>query len=583
MSNRLSLRRRAFLGTIAAVGGGMTLGWRIPASAQGQSQGQAVGIWVVISPDDTTTVRIARSEMGQGTFTGLAQLVADELDAHWKFVRAEYVSPDENLANKRAWGDMSTGGSRGIRGSLDYVRKGGAAARAMLIQTAAQRWSVPASECNAANSVITHMPTGRTLRYGEVAADAAKLPVPSDVTLKSPAQWTIIGKGVKRLDTVEKLSGKQVFAIDVQLPDMLNAAIAQCPVYGGTLIDFDADRIKSMPGVRHVVAVGDDAVAVVADKWYQAKTALAALPINWNEGANAQVNSAQIAELLKTGLDAKEAGLGQKHGNVETGLAHAAKVVEAIYAAPFLAHATMEPMNCTALFANGKVEIWVASQNGDASLATAADAAGVRLADVKVNKLHLGGGFGRRGQQDYTRQAVLIAKQVPGRPVKLIWSREEDTAHDFYRPITQCKLRAGLDANGNVVALHARLSGQSITAYLMPSRLDNGVDRGVFQSWSKEEFGYKSIPNLLIDHAMRNTHVPVGYWRGVNTNQNAIYMECFIDELAHAAGKDPLEFRRSMLLDSPKHLAVLDAVAEKAEWGKPPPQGVFRGICQNYG
>jgi isoquinoline 1-oxidoreductase beta subunit len=583
MSNRLSLRRRAFLGTIAAVGGGMTLGWRIPASAQGQSQGQAVGIWVVISPDDTTTVRIARSEMGQGTFTGLAQLVADELDADWKFVRAEYVSPDENLANKRAWGDMSTGGSRGIRGSLDYVRKGGAAARAMLIQTAAQRWSAPASECNAANSVITHMPTGRTLRYGEVAADAAKRPVPSDVTLKSPAQWTIIGKGVKRLDTVEKLSGKQVFAIDVQLPDMLNAAIAQCPVYGGTLIDFDADRIKSMPGVRHVVAVGDDAVAVVADKWYQAKTALAALPINWNEGANAQVNSAQIAELLKTGLDAKEAGLGQKHGNVETGLAHAAKVVEAIYAAPFLAHATMEPMNCTALFANGKVEIWVASQNGDASLATAADAAGVRLADVKVNKLHLGGGFGRRGQQDYTRQAVLIAKQVPGRPVKLIWSREEDTAHDFYRPITQCKLRAGLDANGNVVALHARLSGQSITAYLMPSRLDNGVDRGVFQSWSKEEFGYKSIPNLLIDHAMRNTHVPVGYWRGVNTNQNAIYMECFIDELAHAAGKDPLEFRRSMLLDSPKHLAVLDAVAEKAEWGKPPPQGVFRGICQNYG
>jgi isoquinoline 1-oxidoreductase beta subunit len=583
MSNRLVLRRRAFLGTIAAVSGGMALGWRIPAPAQGQAQGQAVGIWVVISPDDTTTVRIARSEMGQGTFTGLAQLVADELDANWNHVRAEYVSPDENLANKRAWGDMSTGGSRGIRGSVDYVRKGGAAARAMLIQAAAQHWNVPAAECNAANSVITHASTGRTLRYGEVAADAAKLPVPAEVTLKSPAQWTIIGKGVKRLDTVDKLSGKQVFAIDVQLPDMLNAAIAQCPVYGGTLIDFEADNIKSMPGVRHVVAVGDDAVAVVADKWYQAKTALAALPIRWNEGVNAQVNSAQIAELLKTGLDAKEAGLGQKHGDVETGLSNAAKVVEAVYAAPFLAHATMEPMNCTARFANGKVDIWVASQNGDASLAAAADAAGVRLADVKVNKLHLGGGFGRRGQQDYVRQAVLIAKQVPGRPIKLIWSREEDTAHDFYRPITQCKLRAGLDANGNVVALHARLSGQSIVAYLMPSRLENGIDRGVFQSWSKEEFGYKSIPNLLIDHAMRNTHVPVGYWRGVNTNQNAIYMECFIDELAHAAGKDPLEFRRALLVDSPKHLAVLNAVAEKAEWGKPLPQGVFRGICQNYG
>jgi isoquinoline 1-oxidoreductase beta subunit len=229
------------------------------------------------------------------------------------------------------------------------------------------------------------------------------------------------------------------------------------------------------------------------------------------------------------------------------------------------------------------VEIWVASQNGDASLAAAAEAAGVKLGDVKVNKLHLGGGFGRRGQQDYTRQAVLIAKQVPGRPVKLIWSREEDTQHDFYRPITQCKLRGGLDADGKVVALHARLSGQSILAYLSPQRMENGVDKVAFQSWTEEEFGYRSIPNLLIDHAVRNTHVPVGFWRGVNTNQNAIYMECFIDELAHAAEKDPLEFRRTLLADSPKHLAVLNAAAEKAEWGKPLPQGVFRGICQNYG
>ncbi len=265
MSNRLALRRRAFLGTIAAAGGGFALGWRVPV-ASAQSSSQELGIWVVISPDDTTIVQVARSEMGQGTFTGLAQLVADELDCDWKHVRAEYVAPDVNLANKRAWGDMSTGGSRGIRGSVDYVRKGGAAARAMLIQAAAQRWNVPASECNAANSVITHTPSGRTLRYGEIAADAAKLPVPTEVKLKTPAQWTIIGKGVKRLDTVDKLSGKQVFAIDVQLPDMLNAAIAQCPVFGGTLKSFDADKIKSKPGVRHVVAVGDNAVAVVADK-----------------------------------------------------------------------------------------------------------------------------------------------------------------------------------------------------------------------------------------------------------------------------------------------------------------------------
>jgi isoquinoline 1-oxidoreductase beta subunit len=240
-------------------------------------------------------------------------------------------------------------------------------------------------------------------------------------------------------------------------------------------------------------------------------------------------------------------------------------------------------MNCTAKFTDGKVEIWVASQNGDASLAAAAEAAGVKLGDVKVTKLHLGGGFGRRGNQDYTRQAVLIAKQIPGRPVKLIWSREEDTQHDFYRPVTQCKLTAGLDAAGNVVALHARLSGQSILAYLAPQRMENGIDKVAFQSWTEEEFGYRSIPNLLIDHAVRNTHVPVGFWRGVNTNQNAVYMECFIDELAHAAGKDPLEFRRAMLTASPKHLAVLNAAAERADYGTPLPTGVFRGICQNYG
>jgi isoquinoline 1-oxidoreductase beta subunit len=588
MSNRIALGRRSFLGSVTALGGGFALGWHIPASTAlaqtaAPAGGQEVGIWAVIGPDDTTVVRIARSEMGQGTLTGLAQLVADELDCDWAHVRAEYVSPEANLARKRAWGDMSTGGSRGIRGSVDYVRKGGAAARAMLIEAAAQRWGVPAGECSAANSVITHGPSHRTLRYGEVAAAAAQLPVPTEVKLKTPAQWTLIGKGVKRLDTVEKLSGKQIFAIDVQLPNMLNAAIAQCPVFGGTVQSFDADKVKAMPGVRHVVPVGEDAVAVVADKWYQAKTALAALPIVWNEGKGAAVDSAAIDALLKTGLDAKEAALGQRHGDVEAGLAGAAQRIEAVYGSPYLAHATLEPMNCTALFADGKVEIWVASQNGDASLAAAAEAAGLKLGDVKVTKLHLGGGFGRRGNQDYTRQAVLIAKQVPGRPIKLIWSREEDTQHDFYRPITQCKLSAGLDAAGNVVALHARLSGQSILAYLMPQRMENGIDKVAFQSWTEEEFGYRTIPNLLIDHAVRNTHVPVGFWRGVNTNQNAVYMECFIDELAHAAGKDPLEFRRAMLTSSPKHLAVLNAAAEKAGWGTPTPPGVFRGICQNYG
>ncbi len=582
MNQITSLGRRSFLTASAAIGGGLALGISIPPAAA-QAAAVEVGIWVTIAPDDITTVRIARSEMGQGTLTGLAQLVADELDADWRFVRAEYVAPEVNHANKRAWGDMSTGGSRGIRASVEYVRKGGAAARAMLIEAAAQRWGVPPGECTATISVITHTPSGRTLRYGEVAAEAAKLPVPANVTVKTPAQWKLIGRGVKRLDTKEKLSGKLTYAIDVVLPDMLNASIAQCPVFGGKLKSFDADKIKTMPGVRHVVPVGDAAVAVVADKWYQANTALKALPIVWDEGANAAVDSKQIDLFLRAGLDAKDAALGQKKGDVEAGLKGAAKVVEAVYASPFQNHATLEPMNCTARFADNKVEIWVASQNGDASLAAAAEAGGVPLSNVKVNKLHLGGGFGRRGMQDYTTQAVLIAKQIPGRPIKLIWSREEDMQQGRYRPITQAKLKAGLDKDGNLTSLHARISGQSIMAQVAPARMTNGIDTLAFQGWLADEFGYMGIPNLLIDMAIRNTHVPVGFWRGVNHNQNAVYMECFIDEISVAAGKDPLEFRRTLLAKSPRHLAVLNAAAERADWGSPLPAGVFRGISQNCG
>jgi len=589
------LGRRGFLGTVAAVAGGMSLGWNVPAAqAQGAASAAAnsaataaggveVGIWAVVMPDDRVIVRIARSEMGQGTLTGLAQLVADEMDADWAKVQAEYIAPEVNQANKRAWGDMSTGGSRGIRASVEYVRKGGAAAKAMLIQAAAAQWGVPAGECSASESVITHKPSGRTLRYGQVAAAAAKLPVPDNVAVKQPSEWKIVGKGVKRLDTVEKLSGKLIYAVDLQLPEMLNASIAQCPVFGGKIGSFDAAKVMGMPGVRHVLRVGDDTIAVVADKWWQAQTALKALPIVWDEGPNANVNSASIAKHLESGLDAKEAFVGLKQGDAEAGLKGAAKVVEAVYGTPFLNHATLEPMTCTAKWDGTTIEVWVSSQNGDASLAAAAEAAGVQLANVKVNKHHLGGGFGRRGQQDYVRQAVLIAKQVPGRPVKMIWSREEDMQHGFYRPITMAKMKAGLDAQGNLVALHARLSGQSILAHLFPARLAGGADPVQFQGWNKEEFGYQAIPNILIDHAMRNTHVPVGFWRGVNHNQNAVYLECFLDEVALAAGKDPLDFRLGLMGQMPKLRAVLQAAADKADYRKPLPAGVFRGICANYG
>jgi isoquinoline 1-oxidoreductase beta subunit len=588
------VQRRGFL--VSAAGGGFALGWGLPggvidAVAQtagapltpASAGGTPVGIWVVIKPDDTTVIRIARSEMGQGTLTGLAQLVAEELGADWTRVTTEYVPPEANYASKRAWGEMLTGGSQGIRQSVDYVRQGGAAARTMLEQAAAAQWDVSAAECRGHNGAVTHAGSGRSQRYGALAEAAGKLPVPRDVALKAPGDWTIIGKPLPRLDTKEKTNGAAQYAIDVKLPNMLSAAIAQCPVFGGKVASFDAKAVSGMPGVRHVLPVGDNAVAVVADTWWQAKTALEKLPVTWDEGPNAAEDSKAIAARLAEGLDAPTTAVGNRAGDAPGALAKAKRTITATYGAPFLNHATLEPMNCTARVDGDRLEVWVGTQNGDATLAAAAEAGGVPLEKVRVNKFLLGGGFGRRGQQDYTRQAVLLAKQVPGRPIKLIWSREEDMQHGYYRPITQCKLTAAMDDAGNVEALHVRISGQSILAYLAPNRLTNGLDMLQFQGLIPAEFGYSSIPNLLIDHALRGTTVPVGFWRGVNHNQNAVYVECFIDELAAAAGKDPLEFRRAMLAKSPKHLAILNAAAAKAGWGTPAPEGVFRGICQNCG
>ncbi len=581
-----ALQRRSLLK--AAGAGVFTLGWTVPggvlrAQPVAGSKAAELGIWVVIQPDDIVVVRIARSEMGQGTLTGLAQLVAEELEADWRNVRAELVPPHANFANKHAWGDMLTGGSRGLRTSVDYVMQGGAAARTMLVQAAAERWNAPVGECRARLGVVTHAGSGRSLRYGELAEAASRLPVPKDVPLKAEADWTVIGKPLPRLDTAPKLDGSLLYGIDVRLPGMLSAAVAQCPVFGGKLAGFDGDAVLQRPGVRQVVPVFDNAVAVVADTWWQAKTALEALPIRWNEGANAGVGSKQIAEHLAQGLDAADAGAGNVIGDARTALAGASKRIESEYGAPFLNHAALEPMNCTARVADGGVEVWVGTQNGDATLAAAAEVAGVPLERVVVHKYTLGGGFGRRGQQDYVRLAVAVAKQVPGRPVKLLWSREEDMQHGFYRPISQARLVGGLDGKGNLTALHMRISGQSINAWLRPDGNLPGTDLRQLQGVVPEEFGYMAIPNLLVDYAMRNTHVPVGPWRGVNLNQNAFYLECFMDELAHAAGRDPLEFRQALMAKNKKHLDVLNATAERAGWGKPLPPGVFRGIAQNYG
>ena len=577
--------RRSFMVGATAAGAGFALGLSLPSefdavyAADGSPE---VNAWVVIRPDETVVIRIMRSEMGQGSLTGLAQLVAEELDCDWSRVTTEFPTPGENLARNRIWGESNTTGSRAIRESNEYVRKGGATARMMLIQAAANAWNVPASECSATNGVITHQSSGRSVSYGKIADAAAKLTPPSDVVLKSAKDWKIAGKPLKRLDTREKVVGKTTFGIDVRLPGMLYAAISACPVFGGTLKSYDEAKARGMPGVKQVVRVGDDAVAVVADSWWRAKTALEAVPVVWDEGTNAKVSSATIADFLKEGLDSDQAIVGNQSGDVQAALAGAAKVVEALYAFPYRIHATMEPMNATALFTSDRCEVWAPTQNAEDSLRAAAQAAGLPLEKCDLHKTFVGGGFGRRGAPtDYVRQAVTVAKAMAGTPIKLLWSREEDTTHDTYHPISQCRMRAALDADNKLIGLHMRIAGQSILATLNPARMQNGKDPIVFQSLNpggaEGAFGY-NLPNLLIDHAMRNPHIPAGFWRGVNSNQNAFYVECFMDEVAHAVGDDPLAFRLKYL--KPKHAAVLKAAAEKAGYGTPTPQGIYRGVAQ---
>ena len=590
------INRRAFvIGTAAA--GGMALGINLPfgrALAQAgpdQAFGEnlspnELGIWVAIRPDDTVAIRVVRAEMGQGSQTGLAQLIAEELEADWSKVVTEYPTPMENVRRKRAWGNYNATGSRAIRESHQYVREGGAAARMMLVQAAANEWKVPVSECSAANSVVTHNPSGRKLTYGKLAEAAAKLPVPEKPALKDPKDWKIAGKPLKRLDTPDKVVGKMMYAIDFTMPGMLNAAIKDCPVFGGKVKSFDASKVAGMKGVKKVVQVNDHAVAVVADTWWQAKTALDALPIEWDKGENAKVSSESIAKWLEEGLTADTKFVGNKAGDIQAALAGAAKKVEAVYSYPFQNHVCLEPMTATALYTPEKCEVWTSTQNGEAAYAALIAASGLPAEKCVIHRMMLGTGFGRRARSEYVTEAVQIAKQMPGVPIKMIKSREEDMTNGVYHPITQCKLTGALDKDNNLVGLHIRISGQSILANVRPEAMKDGMDPIVFQGLNpggaEGQFGY-DVPNLLFDYSMRNPHVPPWFWRGVNNNQNAIYLECFIDELAHAAGQDPLAFRRKMMSKHPKHLAVLNAVAEKVGWDKPAPAGIFRGICQHMG
>jgi isoquinoline 1-oxidoreductase subunit beta len=579
MTSADRLSRRSFLISAAAGGGGLVLGFELadgPEAAQAADGAPEINAWILIAPDDTVIIRVSRSEMGQGTFTALPMLVAEELECDWGKVKPELASPAENLRRHRAWGDMSTNASRSVSASQQTLRQAGATAREMLIAAAAARWEVPARECRAENSIITHLPSGRSLRFGEVAAAAAAIRPPARVKLKEPKDWKLIGTPRKRFEVLDKIKGQPIYGIDVRLPGMLYAAIRQCPVFKGSLRSVDEAKLAGRKGVRRIVRL-PDAVAVVAESWWQAQQALEALPVTWDFGANGQVSSATIEAALREGL-ARPDGIGRRDGDVTAALAGSVRRIEAEYRVPFLAHATMEPQNCTAHVGADRVEVWAPTQDGETALATAADAAGLARSKVVVHRTMLGGGFGRRGAiQDFVRQAVLIAKEV-GAPVKLVWSREEDIGRAFYRPMALARLTAGLDAAGRPTAWHVRVAGLSIVASVIPE-MSSVIDRNFLQNFL-DDMPY-DIPNYLVDYAVRSTHVPVGIWRSIYYSQNAFFKESFIDEVAHAGGQDPYRFRRQLLNGKPRHLNVLDAAARRARWDLPPPPGVFRGIALN--
>lgn len=573
------ISRRKFVIGSAVMAGSLSVGFSLASDAQAGE----VNAWVVVNPDDQIIIRVFYSEMGQGSLTGLAQLVAEELGADWSKVTFELPTPDENLRRGKIWRSDDTFGSLSIQTAQKYVREGGAAAREMLIAAAANQWNVPGSDCEAANSIITHKSSGRTVTFGKVAAHAATMKAPAKIVLKDPSTWTIAGKRLPRLDTKAKVLGKPIYGTDVVVPGMMCASVKACPVFGGKLVSFDAATVEKMPGVRKVVRVDDAAVAVVADRWWRAQRALLALPITWDDGPNTQISSETIADRMAANLEVPEGVGGAQIGDAQAAIKSAAKVVTATYSYGSQYHATLEPMNATAIWTPERCEVWTSTQCGTAALNAAAAAAGLPIERCSLHKTFVGGGFGRRGAfQDFVTQAVKIAKQLPGTPVKLIWSREEDATQGRYHPATQCKVIGALDAKGNLTGLRMRISGQSIVAAVYPGMMQNNKDPLMFSGLNlksaRDELGY-TIDNLLIDQVIYNPPVPPGFMRGVNSNQNGVYLESFIDELAHAAGKDPLAFRRKLLKNHPKHLAVLEAAAEGISWGKKPTAGVGRGLA----
>jgi isoquinoline 1-oxidoreductase beta subunit len=585
-----TLSRRTFLQVSAAAGGGLLLGFRLPPLVK--SDAFTPNGFIRIDRDGRVTLIMHKVEMGQGTYTSMPMLLAEELEVDLSQVRLEHAPPDDALYAEPLFGVQETGGSTSVRGNWEPLRRAGATARTMLVSAAAETWNVPATGCRAASGAVIHGPTGRSLSYGALVERAARLPVPGNVPLKDPKDFKLIGTPVRRLDTPDKVDGTAQFGIDVRLPGMKIAAVAACPVFGGTLASVDDAKTKAMPGVRQVVRL-DDAVAVVADDTWSAKQGLAALNIRWDEGPNAKVATADIAQQLAAASE-KSGVVARKDGDIGAAMASAARKVEAIYEQPFLAHATMEPVNCTVHVRPDGCDIWVGTQVPTFTQTAAAKVTGLPKAKVQVHNHLLGGGFGRRLEVDFIIRAVQIAKQVTG-PVQVIWSREEDIQHDMYRPCYHDRIAAGLDAQGQPIAWTHRVTGPSIMGRvvneLFPKTLRvmraagvhqlfamvKGLDLDAVEGAAEPPY---TLPNIRVEYVRQEPPgIPTAFWRGVGPTRSIFVVESFIDELAAAAKRDPFEYRRALLDRSPRARAVLELAAERAGWGGPLPAGSGRGIA----
>jgi len=580
MSATTPLDRRSFLKTGVAAGAGLVIGFYLPgrrealaASRAGEAAASGmINAWVRISPDDRVTVIVSKSEMGQGVATSMPMLLAEELECDWKKVRFEFA-PAALVYFDPFFHMQGTGGSTSVRSGWVPLRQAGATAREMLIAAAAQKWSVDASECHAEDGRVVHAGTKRSATYGSLAEAAAKIPPPTNVKLKDASQFKIIGKPAKRLDTVEKTNGKAGFGIDVRRPGMLHAVVARCPVFGGKVKSFDATKAKAVPGVKDVVEISTG-VAVIADNTWTALQGRKALDVEWDEGPAADVSTESMFKMFESATQ-KPGVNARKVGDADTAMSGAAQKIEAVYTAPYEAHATMEPMNCTADVREDSVEVWAPTQFQTPTQANAARIGGVKPEAVTVHTTFLGGGFGRRGWSDFVNEACETSKAMKA-PVQVTFTREDDMQHDYYRPASYCKFTAGLDANGKIVAWQNRIACDSISNWFFPGSVKNGMDSSSVEGCSDIPY---DIPNISVDYNMVSGLIPQGFWRSVGCSQNGFFRESFIDEIAAATKQDAYQFRRALLSKSPRNLGVLDLAAEKGDWGKPLPAGRFRGIA----